>query len=153
MIKFDKSKVICIINAEQAEIGKKYVCSSYIGYLKDYVENGNCDHVYTLESIQDIKREKSPFIDTEGSEWEYIYPYEEPPEQRMTNRQFMEWLAKRNGIFKHENNNICYIGKVCAEKELNDEVDEDIVIRTWDSEEWVEPTYEIYLRDCKGGKE
>ena len=35
----------------------------------------------------------------------------------------------------------------------NDEIDEDIHIRSWGSEEWIESNVDIYERDCKGGKE
>ena len=34
----------------------------------------------------------------------------------------------------------------------NNEVASGIKIRTWDSDEWVEPTVDIYERDCKKGK-
>lgn len=73
---------------------------------------------------------------------------EESSEQRMTNLMLMEWISKRNGIFKY--GDLCYTSKCFVEHELNDAVDENIVVRSWDSEEWVEPTYEVYLRDCKG---
>lgn len=81
MTTFDKSKVISGANAEQAEVGKKYWCSNYIGYLKDYVKNDNYEHVNILASVQDIERENAPFIDTDGADWEFIYPYDESLDQ------------------------------------------------------------------------
>lgn len=65
----------------------------------------------------------------------------------------MEWLCKGNGIFKYKRA-IAYCNPYYTplESELNEEVAENIVIRTWDSEEWVAPTVDIYERDCKGVK-
>lgn len=76
-----------------------------------------------------------------------IKNYRIKPEQRMTYIQLMKWLNEGNGMFKY--NGFCYTNKSISEKELNNEVDKHIVIRIWDSEEWIEPTVDIYERDCK----
>lgn len=150
MAKFEEEKVITALHPENAEVGKKYWCSDTLLVLKGYVEKGNSEDINTLDEIHyDISH---PFQCVNN--WQFLYPYEEPPKKRMTNRQLMEWIGKGNGISKHkEYHALCYSTRTCREHELNDEVDEDIVICTWDSEEWVEPTYEVYLRDCRGSKE
>ena len=78
---------------------------------------------------------------------------EEPPKQRMTNRQLAEWCAKGNGEFTWGNDTQSYTEYPYARKLVNEYVDDIIIIRPWDSEEWIEPTVDIYERDCKGGKE
>ena len=69
----------------------------------------------------------------------------------MTQRQLAEWLAKGNGQFRYGFNN----PKVYSYYEYYDDADNvmcDIqLIRRWNSDEWIEPTLEVYLEDC--GKE
>lgn len=78
---------------------------------------------------------------------------EEPPKQRMTNRQFVEWCSKGNGQWKWRDISQCHTDYSYSETADNEEVNEDIHIRLWDSDIWIEPTIDIYERDCKGGKE
>lgn len=152
MAQFDESKVINSLHPEKAELGKKYWYSDNLKVLKRYVEKNNTESISELKCIDDD--DCCIFRIREDYAWEFLYPYEEPPKQRMTNIQLMEWISKRNGMFKYENgNNYCYTHCAYSEKELNDEVGKDMVIRSWDSEEWIEPTVDIYERDCKGGKE
>lgn len=147
MAEFDESKVINALYPEKAEVGKKYWYSDSITWLKRKVENN--------EPYSTLKNFKSPYFEVVDSEdlmskFFLLYPYEEPPKQRMTHIQFMEWVNKGNGIFKYEDSSSdCYASESCIEKDLNKEVSEAIRIRTWDSEEWVEPTIDIYERDCK----
>lgn len=152
MAVFEESRVINALHKDKAEVGKKYWVSDTIGLLQEHIENEDLHYVQELADI-DICSSFRCFRDADAISWELLHPYEEPPNQRMTNLQFMEWLAKHNGIYKYKNGNgYCYTYKTYEECELNDEVDKYIVIRTWDSDEWVEPTVDIYERDCKGGK-
>lgn len=151
MAQFDESKIINPLHPEKASIGMKYWYSDRLLELKRQVEENTKDYIGKLDRVSDTGY--CPFEIRNDNRWQYLYPYEEPSKQRMTNIQFMEWLAKCNGIFKHKNHGSCFNWITCLEDVLNEEVDEDIVIRSWDSEEWVEPTVDIYERDCKGGKE
>lgn len=152
MAQFDECEVINALHPEKAEVGKKYWYADNLIPLKRYVEGNDTDRIGKLKQVDND--DACIFQMCDGYAWEFIYPYEEQPKQRMTNIQLMEWISKRNGMFKHENNSDhCYTSKSCLEYELNEEVDKDIIIRSWDSEEWVEPTVDIYERDCKGDKE
>lgn len=148
MAKFEEEKVINALHPERAEVGKKYWFADSISFLKNSVES-DLDNIFVLGNIN---YGNYPF-EEEGNNGirQFLYPYEEPPKQRMTGIQLMEWLSKGNGLFKYNKGSVaCYDYGEGVEEELNDEVDEDIVIRTWDSEEWIEPTVDIYERDCKG---
>lgn len=151
MAKFDESKIINALNKDKAEIGKRYWYADFIGILKEKVEKDNLVCVRELIAIDD---DNHCCFDLANSMFELLYPYEEPSNQRMTKRQLSEWCAKGNGEYSYKDNGaINYTKyKYCIGKEENDEVDEDIVIRSWDSDEWIEPLYSIYERDCKGGK-
>lgn len=144
MAEFDESKVINALHTDKAEVGKKYWFSDSISRLKERVEKDD------IESIRILTQ-----ADTRGFHaleyfWEFIYPYEEPPKPRMTYRQLAEWLAKGNGeyadsyVFK-----IAYFTYSYAVEDKDIAVADIIKIRPWDSEEWVEPTVDIYERDCK----
>lgn len=94
MAEFDESKVINALHADRAEVGKRYWYSDSIVWLKKRVENN--------EPYSILKNFESPYFEVVKSEsWSnkyfLLYPYEETPEKRMTNRQLAEWLAKGNG--------------------------------------------------------
>lgn len=146
MAKFDESKVINALHTDKAEIGKKYYFSDELLDLKKNVE-AEATHLKLEYIVKDVG---CPFslIDRH---WQFLYPYEEQ-KQRMTNIQLMEWLSKGNGVYKNRNDYVYTCFSEIVEL-LDEEVDKDIVIRTWDSEEWVVPLFSIYERDCKGGKE
>lgn len=151
MAKFEEKKVINALHTEKAEVGKKYWFAENIFNLKKYVEENNVNYTGKLTKSKTTD-ESHPFYSEDEINWQFLYPYEEPPKQRMTNIQLMEWISKRNGIFQYKGNDYCSNCRTCAEWELNEEVEKDIVIRTWDNDEWIEPTVEIYERDCKGDK-
>lgn len=146
MPKFNESKVINELHIDKAEVGKKYWFDDHLGNLKTKVEKEE----KSLE-LKSINHEDSlyPFIMGNNFSYELLYPYEEPPKQRMTNLMFIEWVAKGNGMYSRRASPTMNISIICRRDSLNEEVDEDIVIRPWDSEEWIEPTVDIYERDCK----
>lgn len=77
-----------------------------------------------------------------------IKPEEEKP-VRMTNRQLAEWCVGNNGQVRHRDSYIrTYHNYSLGEDDVP--VRELILIRPWGSDEWIEPTVDIYNRDCKG---
>ena len=92
-----------------------------------------------------------PFHKKAISDFRLLYPYEEPQNQRMTYRQLAEWMAKGNGEFTESNDRYCLsMFTMSYLDEIRDKpVKQGIFIRTWDSEEWEEPTVDVYERDCK----
>lgn len=147
MAKFDESKVINALHVDKAEIGKKYYFSDSYYRLKKYVERDETD---SIEILDDVAGEDIPFSKKDGSHWELIYPYEEPPKKLMTRLQLMKWLAKGNGIYRDESGYcLHHYNGYDFNENLNLEVSSDIEIRSWDSDEWVTPTVDIYERDCK----
>lgn len=146
MTRFDESKVINTLHAEKAKLGKKYWYADNITTLKYYVERdfrdrlGRLEHIYATDGLFEL----------DSGRYYLLYPYEEPPKKRMTNRQLAEWLAKGNGQYTTDTydricDNYCYYNG-----ENDNEVDRSITVRSWGSEEWIEPTVDIYERDCKG---
>lgn len=148
MAKFDSSKVISYLCLDKAEVGNRYYFCDNLYALKLVVEN---DNVYCIGKLNNVVDGECPFQKGNDRFWCFIYPYEEPQKKRMTNRQLTEWMSKGNGECKYLSsesmgisNRYTYLG------ESNDECLLDIRIRPWDSDEWVEPTYDVYLKDCKG---
>lgn len=144
MAQFEESKVINALHPEKAQIGKKYWYSDNILNLKNYVEED--DVHYIGELIFEIGS-YYPFHFNRGN-WQFLYPYEEPPKQRMTNRMLAEWLAKGNGLYCV--NDDVYYTFYCLKEDLDQELEVGIKLCSWGSEEWVEPTRIIYDRDCCG---
>lgn len=146
MAQFDESKVINTLHPEKAEIGKEYWYADDITRLKWIVEQdfrdnlGRLEHIYIEDNLFKI----------ESCRYYLLYPYEEPPKKRMTIRQLAEWLAKGHGEFSQDDYYKVYAECVYFKNKENNEVDEHTRIRPWDSEEWIEPTVDIYERDCKG---
>ena len=145
MAQFDESKVINTLHPEKAEVGKEYWYADNIADLKGVVEQ---DFRKRLGRLEDICTESGLFEIGPGR-WYLLHPYEEPPKKRMTFRQLAEWLAKGNGQYTTDDFGRVYVEYDYSKGKENNEVDRRIIIRPWDSEEWVEPTVDIYERDCK----
>ena len=65
----------------------------------------------------------------------------------MTYRELAEWLAKGNGQCLDEN------GKITTFLDYNEKFDDSRdcgkhLIRRWDSNKWINPTRDIYMKDC-----
>lgn len=153
MAKFEEEKVINALHIDKAEIGKKYWYSDNILNLKDYVQENDVDYMGKL--IVKMANNSYPFhFDNEGN-WQFLYPYEEPPKQRWTHKMLAEWCIKCNGHFKYKGtkNALIHFTHEYYEMDEEKEIDKDIVIRPFGQTEWIEPTVDIYERDCKGGKE
>ena len=75
---------------------------------------------------------------------DYRIKPEKEPAKRMTYRQLAEWLAKGNGQYLSNNEFVydCINGYTI--KFDNKELPEDYKIRKWGSDEWIEPTVDIY---------
>lgn len=88
------------------------------------------------------------WYDEFGGNWRHVYPIEwnMKPKKRMTNRQLAMWLAKGYGQVKYETGYVStYHGY--PEGIDHEETHEEIKIRKWGSEEWIEPTVDL-LEDC-----
>lgn len=82
-------------------------------------------------------------------EYDYRIKPEEKP-VRMTNRQLAEWLARGFGSWKMKRGATVYMDISYQIFEGNTPVSDSFHIRPWGSDEWLEPTVDIYERDCKG---
>lgn len=133
-------------------IGKKVIASDF---LSDLLEEKTAYHrlVVILARITDDNKFS---FSTENKDKEYVMfqfireVIEEDEPKLMTNRQLAEWLAKGNGERKLREDEPVSNALIYYEDDENLPVGEDVVIRPWDSDEWVKPTVDIYERDCKG---
>lgn len=67
----------------------------------------------------------------------------------MTERQLAEWLASGFGEQMYEGENLSSHNRYYDLRFENSSVSDNVLIRPWGSDEWVEPTVDIYERDCK----
>lgn len=72
---------------------------------------------------------------------------EEPTSIYMTYRQLAEWLAKGNGQCRYKD--MILSSDAYQIKDDNKEIYECYKIRRWGSNEWIEPTVDVYKEDCK----
>lgn len=140
-------------NKEEAKklIGKKVIASDC---LCD-IEEGTATFYYLVTLTKISKDNQYPFFTENEGEKDVLFQFireiedcEEKP-TLMTNRQLAEWLAKGNGERKLIDETTVSSERIYFDEEENQPVREDMVIRSWGSDEWVEPTLEIYERDCK----
>ena len=76
---------------------------------------------------------------------------EESKTRRMTYRQLAEWLANGNGQFTSLKDKTFVSSSLDYNNKLdNTELPKSYKIRRWGSDEWIEPTEEIYYYDCGG---
>jgi len=97
---------------------------------------------------------KDGWWNNESPSWDWnhheyrIKPEEKP--KRMTNRQLAEWLARGFGSWKTKRCPTVYMDISYPIFEEDTPVSDSFHIRPWGSDEWIEPTVDIYERDCKG---
>lgn len=101
--------------------------------------------------------EELDWVDASSPVWNWhsfdyrIKPRKEEKPVRMTNRQLAEWCAMGKGLWKHDpsNSGTVYHYYWFLEPDMNKEVSNAIVIMPKGSDDWIEPTVDIYERDCK----
>lgn len=150
MAEFDESKVINGLHTDKAEVGKKYWFADNMTKLKGYIERDHRDFVYVLGNIrEDLDCPFAPSAIDCAVFFAFVYPYEEPSEELMSNRQMAEWVTRGNGQYTST-----YCDTAYTEHDYYKDYDDEKVpskyrIRPWGSDEWVVPTVAIYERDCK----
>lgn len=100
------------------------------GEVEGFLVSGYCQGRWLVEANKD---------------WSHVYPIEwnKKPKKRMTNRQLAMWLAKGNGELSSVNLVNSYHFHSYLKSEANDFVYEGILVRKWDSEEWIKPTVDL----------
>ena len=145
-------KVLTYKDIEEAEklIGKKVLASDF----QKIVDKGEFEELITELIAVEVKGDgMRPFFTKNGHWRQFIREViEEDEPKRMTNRQLAEWLARGNGELTYKGSEFAYSGNFFNYyKERQGEEVEKALIRLWNSNEWVIPTEDIYIRDCKQG--
>lgn len=92
-----------------------------------------------------VNLERYRFICIDSSAWKQCAIPCDPPESRlMTNRELGELLAKWYGVYSDKNCPYAYPLFSFVKIKEDNEVNPDIIIRSWDSTEWIKPTIDIY---------
>lgn len=167
------SSLIDYVNGnELTRYGKAY----YRGYPSDpFLQNGtgmayaffyydpNCEVKLAYAEGKQIefrpKDEHLSWQPARNPSWaddvEYRIKPEEEPRLMMTHKELAEWVSKQNGQYKILGYRMTYINinHKYPENEEDKELTDDYRIRSWNSSEWVKPTVDIYLRDCKKEKD
>ena len=147
MAVFDESKVINTLHRDKAEVGKRYYCADYIDILKQGVEHNNSLPIGELIQVTD---DINCCFLINDFKFALLYPYEgEQQKKRMTNRQLAEWLARGNGQLSVTHWTNAHISYDYDKEHANEEVPSSHRIRPWDSDTWIKPTVDIYMKDCK----
>lgn len=121
--------------------------------FKAVVSDGAIDEI-TVDDKQRLKGNLEPititgwnnnfWLQLYNTTWKHVYRIEDNKDafSRMTNRELSKWLAEGNGeryvIGDTVSNNWKYVPEVG-----NKPVDHYLKVRTWDSDEWVEPTIDL----------
>lgn len=141
-------RVLTYKDAEKAKklIGEKVVANHCLSKIEKYPEKIEPEILTGIDDELD-------FIFEIGDCYSYQFireVIEEP--QIMTDRQLSEWIVKGNGVYSYEDSDFAYTNYAYHKSRPDDPVSDSIFIRSWDSEEWVLPTVDIYERDCRGNK-
>lgn len=74
---------------------------------------------------------------------------EDHPMELMTNEELAEWLAKGKGFYTEDvNRNICQTSFIFKMEKAKEYASKSILIRYWNSDEWIKPSSDIYEKDC-----
>lgn len=99
--------------------------------------------------------EEDTWTDIGAPSWDTRFEYrikpEEPKPRRITYRELAEWAIKQNGEIKSLSDP-SYVSCIFSYLEgfENEEIPEGFRLRRWGSDEWIEPTVDVYEADCKG---
>jgi hypothetical protein len=116
-----------------------------------YDPNYDCKRAYAEGKTIQYKQVDTWFVVTDPGWYddiEYRIKPEEPKPRIMTYRELAEWLAKGNGQIKVGGEIHFWLDYV----EGTDAMEVCYKIRRWGSEEWIEPTVDVYEADVKGIK-
>lgn len=132
-------------NAEEAKkfVGKKGVFSDCLRRVGE--TPSNCFEG-TLVKIK--KEAAGPFNVAEGYGFQLFRPILEEDE-RMTNRQLAEWVAKGNGEYSFGQSSTAFCSYDYSRANEHDSVSATTLIRRWKDTDWMKPTKDIYEEDCK----
>lgn len=146
-------------NKEEAKklIGKKVLTSDIFYDLGEETAEATArkDYIGTLILVKETCRYPFSVEFSNGNSFSYQFIREVIEEEPtlMTNRQLSEWLARGFGEIQlaggESKNRICHTFNEYYVMNENKPVFEMYRIRSWDSDEWVVPTVDIYERDCK----
>ena len=81
-----------------------------------------------------------------GTHWKYVYRFEDNEHffnKRLTYRQLSRWLATGKGEFLNTETRYVSSRAFYPEPKSDEEVPSNLLVRTWDSEEWMQPTTKV----------
>ena len=141
-------KVLTYKDAEEARklIGKKVVGSYCLSKIENYPEKIEPEILTGIDDELD-------FIFKAGDYYGFQFIreiIEDEKPQLMTDRQLSEWIVKGNGAYSYEDSDFAYTNYAYRKANPDELVSDGIRIRSWDSDEWIVPTVDIYERDCTG---
>lgn len=115
-----------------------------IKVMQAYLDGAKIDHRITTTFDPTWKLCSNPMWNWQNVE--YRIHKDVPDSNRMTNRQFAEFIALGNGEFKYDDSNEVHTYYVYDEDEEDNPVDEDVVTRLWGERDWETPTEEMYKK-------
>lgn len=117
-----------------------------------YDPNYECKRAYAEGKQIQYFRDDGIWCDCAGTpEWYDDVEYRiksESESKRMTYRQLAEWLAKGNGQLTTGFAVSTQLSYSDMGEKDNRELPNEFAIRPWGSDKWIEPTVEVYLKDC-----
>lgn len=120
--------------------------------ITDYYRFAYYDPNYEVKKAY-AEGKKIQYLSTENEwldcrdepEWAVNIKYRIKPESnRMTYRQLAEWLAKGNGQYKSSYKDYFYTYTVYVCDKDDNILPDEILIRRWGSDKWIEPTIDVY---------
>lgn len=130
--------------------GEVAICKYRFFY---YDPNYKCKRAYAEGKQIQFKNIIGNWEDIDCPKWnkgmEYRIKPEEPKSRRMTYRELAEWLAKGNGEHTTTLSDEVVTRITYYKNSVNEEVIDVCKIRRWGSDEWIEPTVDVYEQDCK----
>ena len=153
-MEYDETRVYTAKDADKLKVGSKVIVADTLAELKLKLRNIDDILVFNLIGIGSETDEYRFETINDGFNddvWQLAYLISEPEESKyMSYRQLAEWLAKGNGQSRYKKGSPT-TGFMYDYEHENKQLTEDFEIRSWGSDEWIEPTADVYLKDCKQG--
>lgn len=131
-------------SSEGMDFSREYYLCDSLGELERMLATDSRLRCEIVEENDGSGGADYPFWGTRSEE-HYRYAYDVPDELReadvMTNIELAEWLAKGNGLIKWEGVDPpeVYTYLILDEDSLNAKASKDILIRSWNEQQWHRP--------------
>lgn len=149
-VKETKEVEVCPFTLTKGEVYRFFYYDPNYDIKRAFTKGEQVMYILTGQTVWNCVESEKDFVKLMSESASKIkFSLKTSESKRMTYRMLGEWLAKKNGQYRSCETG-SYADSLIYLRELDNEVlSEGYKVRRWGSDEWLEPTVEVYEKDCK----